>query len=166
MIFGNPGNTASTDGAASAVDEAASAGKAEIPTSSDVVTEGTGEIGSWQNANESMSDASRKYQHYITGVEDGMVYNVSGVRFDGYKDGILLEAKGNYSNFVNKNGEFHKWFAGAESLVNQGRRQLAVAEGNSIKWFFNDSTSLEATRRLFENRNIRGIELVLDIMPR
>ena len=35
-------NTASTDGTASAVDESASAGKVEMPTSSDVVIGGTG----------------------------------------------------------------------------------------------------------------------------
>ena len=42
-----------------------------------------------------------------------MVYEVRGVRFDGFRNGTLLEAKGNYSQFVNKNtGQFHGWFNG------------------------------------------------------
>jgi len=112
-----------------------------------------------------MSDASRQYQKYITGADEGMVYNVNGVKFDGYKDGVLLEAKGIYSNFVNKSGEFYEWFTGSEGLVNQARRQIAAADGMAVKWFFNDVVSLEATKKLLLKEGISGIELVLNIMP-
>lgn len=60
------------------------------------------EPGTWETVNEAMSQASRDYQRFVTGAEDGMVYKVNGVKFDGYKDGVLIEAKGNYSQFVNQ----------------------------------------------------------------
>lgn len=41
-----------------------------------------------------MRQASRDYQRFVTGAEDGMVYKVNGVKFDGYKDGVLIEANG------------------------------------------------------------------------
>ena len=79
---------------------------------------GVKELGAWEKTNEAMSDASRNYQKFVTGAEDGMVYKVNGVKFDGFKDGVLMETKGNYSNFVNKGtGEFQSWFNGKESLI-------------------------------------------------
>ncbi len=123
------------------------------------------EPGVWEMTNESMSEASRNYQRFITGAEDGMVYKVNGVKFDGYKDGVLIEAKGNYFNFVNKNsGEFYKWFDGKKSLVNQANRQISVANGITIKWYFNDEISMNAVRYLFEKESVKGIEFILKPM--
>lgn len=108
-----------------------------------------------------MSEASRNYQKFITGANDGMVYKVNGVKFDGYKNGTLIEAKGNYSQFVNKKtGEFPKWFNGSSSLVSQANRQMNVANGTKIQWFFNDEISLNAVKKLFDRENITEIELI------
>jgi hypothetical protein len=42
------------------------------------------------------------------------VYRVNGVKFDGYANGVLQEAKGpGYAQFV-RNGEFQPWFLSAE----------------------------------------------------
>ena len=49
--------------------------------------------GKWEKVNEHMSDFSRAYQKQITGRE-GMAWVQNGVKFDGIKDGILLDAKG------------------------------------------------------------------------
>lgn len=111
-----------------------------------------------------MSDASREYQKYITGADEGMVYEVEGVKFDGYKDRALIEAKGDYSGFVDKStGEFYDWFSGQDSLINQANRQLNVANGTKIEWYFNDSTSLDAVKSLFDGQ-IDGIDLILKPM--
>ena len=51
------------------------------------------EPGVWEKANESMSSFSRSYQRFVTGAEDRMVYKVNGVKSDGFKNNILIEAK-------------------------------------------------------------------------
>ena len=66
------------------------------------VNEAYKEPGAWEKANESMSSFSRSYQRFVTGAEDCMVYKVNEVKFDGFKNNILIEAKGDYSKFVNK----------------------------------------------------------------
>ncbi len=112
-----------------------------------------------------MSDASRNYQKYITGAEDGMVYKVNGVKFDGYKDGELIEVKGNYSNFVDKStGEFQEWFTGQDSIVYQANRQLTAANGVKIQWYFNDEISMNAVKKLFLREEIEGIQFILKPM--
>ena len=112
-----------------------------------------------------MSEASRNYQKFITGASDGMVYKVNGVKFDGFKNGMLIEAKGNYLQFVNKKtGEFQKWFSGKDSLVSQANRQINAANGTKIQWFFNDETSLNAVKNLFSKENITDIELIFKPM--
>ena len=113
-----------------------------------------------------MSQHSRNFQNHVTGSKNGMVYEVRGVRFDGFRNGTLLEAKGNYSQFVNKNtGQFHGWFNGRQSLVNQANRQLSAANGKPIQWHFNDATSMNAVKKLFKSENITGIEFILNPMP-
>lgn len=126
---------------------------------------GNKDIGTWEKTNEAMSDTSRNYQKFVTGAEDGMVYKVNGVKFDGFKDGVLIEAKGNYSNFVNKGtGEFQSWFNGKESLISQATRQLNAANGAKIQWFFNDEISMNAVKDLLKSKNIKGIEFILKPM--
>ncbi|MCH8820611.1 MAG: hypothetical protein IIB03_09880, partial [Acidobacteria bacterium] len=41
-----------------------------------------------------MSDIARKYQKQVTGTPNGKAYFKNGVKFDGLKNGTLLEAKG------------------------------------------------------------------------
>lgn len=126
---------------------------------------GAKELGAWEKTNEAMSDASRNYQKFVTGAEDGMVYKVNGVKFDGFKDGVLMEAKGYYSNFVNKGtGEFQSWFNGKESLISQATRQLNAANGAKIQWFFNDEISMNAVKALLKSKKIKGIECILKPM--
>lgn len=111
-----------------------------------------------------MSDLSRDSQKYITGADDGMVYEINGVKFDGYDGSSLVDAKANYSNFVDKNGNFHNWFNGKNSLMNQAINQLDVANGMSIKWYFNDPVSMNAVQNLFNAEGIKGIEFILKPM--
>ncbi|MDA8064029.1 MAG: Tox-REase-5 domain-containing protein, partial [Thermaerobacter sp.] len=105
--------------------------------------------GGWAEANESMSAASRAYQEYITGTSKVWLQN--GTKFDGMQDGTLVEAKDNYANFVNKEGEFYDWFKGAEALVEQAKRQVAASNGLPIRWYFSNQASLNATRALLDD---------------
>lgn len=77
-----------------------------------------------------MSKASRDYQAAITG-HTGQAWVQNGVKFDGYSNGILIETKAKYSQFVDSSGTFRSWFKGADGFVDQARRQLAAANGGT-----------------------------------
>ena len=92
--------------------------------------------GRWVKVNETMSTRARAYQERITKRSSNEAYEVNGVRFDGYRKGILIEAKGpGYANFV-KNGDFQPFFVktGAKRLLEQARRQSIAAKGRPIEW--------------------------------
>lgn len=128
-------------------------------TANDVIAAEAGP-GAWGAASESMSARAAAYQGRITGAADGQVYRVGGVKFDGFTDGVLQEAKGpGYAKFV-KNGEFQPWFGGAEDMVGQAQRQLGVAGGSPITWSFAESDAAAAVRNLFSDRGISGINVV------
>lgn len=118
--------------------------------------------GQWENVNESMSDFSRAYQKQVTGVE-GKAWVQNGVKFDGMKDGVLLDAKGKYSQFINKNtGEFYDWFSGKQSLVDEATRQINASEGAKIQWHFAEEESLNVVQDLFIDEGITEIEFIFD----
>ncbi|MCG8421215.1 MAG: restriction endonuclease fold toxin 5 domain-containing protein [Proteobacteria bacterium] len=116
--------------------------------------------GRWVNVSESMSARAAAYQTRITG-RTGQSYVVNGVRFDGFKNGVLLEAKGpGYAKFV-KNGRFRAWFTGSDGFLAQARRQLAAARGTPVQWHFAEETAANATRALFRGNGISGIQVVV-----
>uniref|UniRef100_UPI002240D69A Tox-REase-5 domain-containing protein n=2 Tax=Acetivibrio straminisolvens TaxID=253314 RepID=UPI002240D69A len=118
--------------------------------------------GRWGDVNESMSDLSRAYQKQITGRE-GQAFLQNSVKFDGMKNGRLIEAKGSYNNFIDKNtGEFYDWFMGKQSLIDQAKRQIAASEGAPIDWYFMDEASMNATKSLFQDANINGINFIYE----
>lgn len=110
-----------------------------------------------------MSRRAAEYQTKITGMPASHVHELNGVKFDGFKDGVLLEAKGlGYANFV-KNGKFAKWWeeTGAKQLVQQARNQKRAANGVPIQWHFAEEVAANATRKLFSDNNIKGIEIIV-----
>ncbi|MEW9533594.1 RHS repeat-associated core domain-containing protein [Microbispora sp. NPDC049125] len=116
--------------------------------------------GSWGSANESMSARAAAYQMEVTGVPHGMVYWVNGVKFDGYRGGVLMDAKGpGYAKFV-KNGRFQPWYNGADDLVAQAQRQLQAAHGTPVVWYVAEKDAMLAMQNLFASRGIKGITLV------
>lgn len=111
-----------------------------------------------------MSDFSRKYQTQITGRE-GEAFVQNGVKFDGMSDGVLIEAKGSYSQFVDPStGKFERWFTGSETLINQANRQIEASEGARIQWYFSDQQSLSAFQTLFREKGVYGIEFIYQPM--
>jgi hypothetical protein len=125
--------------------------------------------GKWVERSESMSDRARTYQQFVTGRTDSKVYQVNGVHFDGVRDGVLLDAKGYYSQFVDPvTGRFQTWFAqrGGQNLVKEAQRQLEAARGVPIEWHFNEIETLNAMRQLLESSGInKGIQLIYTPMP-
>jgi hypothetical protein len=109
-----------------------------------------------------MSDASRAYQKQIT-EREGQAFLQNGVKFDGMKDGRLIEVKGNYSNFVDNNtGKFYKWFNGKDSLIDQAKRQIVASEGAPIDWYFMDEASMNASKYIFQSEDISGINFIFE----
>ena len=122
--------------------------------------ESGGITGKWVSESTSgWSKASISYQEQITGVSAGNAFEVGGVKFDGVRDGTLLEAKGSYDNFVGKDGSFQSWFKGQDGLVDQASRQIEAADGAAIEWNFSSQKTLDATKELFKQNDITGITL-------
>ena len=116
--------------------------------------------GQWKTVNESMGDFSGAYQKQITG-QEGMAWIQNGVKFDGMKDGVLLDAKGKYAQFINKNtGEFYGWFIGKESLLDEAARQIKASEGAKIQWYFAEKGACDVVQDLFMDKGITEIELI------
>jgi len=117
--------------------------------------------GTWTSVNESMSAQSAAYQARITGADTGTAYVVNGVKFDGYQNGVLLDAKANYGQFVdNTTGQFADWFTGQNKMVTQAQNQVTAANGNPIQWVFQEESAANATRTLLNDKQISGIEVV------
>ncbi len=127
--------------------------------------------GKWVESAESMSDRARRYQAQVTGTPDGRVYRVENVRtrdgklkpkvdFDGFRDGVLLEAKGpGYLNFV-KNGRFTRFFTGADDIVEQAKSQLAAAGELKVRWHVAEAETAQAIGVLLEDAKLSKIEIV------
>lgn len=80
------------------------------------------------------------------------------VKFDGYKDGKLIEAKGvGYKNLLNgsKKGKEVAKQKKAE-LLKQARRQVAEAakHGKPVKWVFAEKEAAEMMRKSLEKLGI------------
>lgn len=117
--------------------------------------------GFFATVNETMSEAAKEYQSFVKGRAWNESYILGGTKFDGYIDGILIDAKSGYLNFVNnKSDKFNLWFKGKAELINQARRQLGAVDGNPIRWVFEDEKVMNATKELFEEEGITGIELM------
>ena len=126
--------------------------------------------GHWGPANEVLSPSARRYQEQITGHSADEAYwvggvgrNSGGVKFDGFRDGVLLDAKGpGYASFF-EGLDPKRWFknSGARGLVEQAQRQLARAPpGVPIRWHIAEREAADAIRKLLNSREIYEIEVV------
>lgn len=128
--------------------------------------------GQWGPAEESMSTRARAYQEQISGHTADEAYWVGGVgrksggvKFDGFKDGVLLEAKGpGYANKFLESLDPKLWFenSGAKALIDQAKRQLKAATrtGTPIRWHIAEEKVANAIRLLFKRNRLVGIEVV------
>ena len=119
-----------------------------------------------------MSARARAYQEQIGGHSTDEAYWVGGVgrksggvKFDGFKDGVLLEAKGpGYANKFLESLDPKPWFkpSGAKALVDQAERQLKAARrtGTPIRWHVAEEKVADAIRLLFKRERVLGVEVV------
>ena len=62
-------------------------------------------------------------------------YEVNGVKFDDYKNGILYDYKApRYTKFINEKGEFRDWFRGAKEARDRALAQAEAADGIPVVW--------------------------------
>ncbi|GMU04729.1 Tox-REase-5 domain-containing protein [Corallococcus caeni] len=123
------------------------------------------EPGRWGPAKESMSERARSYQEQISGHSADEAYWVGDVKFDGFRDGVLLDAKGpGYANKFFDKLDPKPWFksTGAEALAKQARRQLEAVRGLGIRieWHVAEAKTANAIQKLLERKDIQGIRIV------
>ena len=106
-----------------------------------------------------MSAAAAAYQARVTGAKVGTAYVVNTVKFDGFANGVLIDAKGRYARFV-KDGKFRRWFRRKYGFIKQAERQRAAANGTPIQWRFAEEAAANATRTWFEESKVFGIDIV------
>ncbi|WP_253910465.1 Tox-REase-5 domain-containing protein, partial [Pyxidicoccus fallax] len=131
----------------------------------------SGGPGRWGPARETMKPRSRRYQEQITGHSadeaywvGGMSAKEGGVKFDGFKDGVLLEAKGpGYAKFF-EDLEPQEWFrhSGAVGLLEQAERQLKKVKGTGIRieWHVAEAEAAEAIEKLLRGARLGAIKVV------
>ncbi|MBO0590937.1 hypothetical protein I2486_05900 [Cellulophaga sp. E16_2] len=116
--------------------------------------------GNWKTVNESMSDAAKSYQEFISGKSWNQSFELNGYKFDAIKDGILSDAKSGYLNFVDPNtSRFKPFFNGGNDAITQARNQINAAEGLPIVWHFEHKTVRDAFEYLFRNEGFTNLTL-------
>ncbi|WP_279637266.1 Tox-REase-5 domain-containing protein [Corallococcus sicarius] len=128
--------------------------------------------GQWGPAQESMSTRARRYQEQITGhsADDaywvgGVGQNSGGVKFDGFKEGVLLDAKGpGYANKFLDTLDPESWFepTGAKGLIDQALRQRdsVWGMGIAIEWHVAEEGAAKAIRKLLRDNGVREITVI------
>ena len=70
---------------------------------------------------------------------------------------FCINAKGDIEK---KTGEFYEWFSWQKGFVDQAIRQLKASDGAQVCWYFAEETTMEATRKLFNDKGITNIKLI------
>jgi len=129
---------------------------AEINPPPDWVGKSEGGPGVWRFANESMSEVSARYQEQITGRPAGYVYDVNGVKFDGFSPAgsSLLDAKGpSYTKLL------HYGFA-QDGLLDDAARQTRAAGDATITWHVMEASAARQISDLLADAGFSNITVV------
>ncbi|WP_269149139.1 Tox-REase-5 domain-containing protein [Corallococcus macrosporus] len=117
--------------------------------------------GRWEAATESMKEPALRYEKQVTGAPEGQIYKVEDVSFDGFNEGVLLEAKGpGYAKFIPDAAENGGWYQGFRKIVTQAERQFAVANGTPVRWHFAEREAADFVRELFRTEGLGRIRVV------
>ena len=124
-------------------------------TGAQVEPSSSGGPGRWVKTEESMSESARNYQAQTTGAPKGYAYRVkwgdTEADFDGFDEGVLLEAKGaGYAQWIDNKLNFLKIFKGGDKLLGQAKRQVEVANGTPIRWIVAEEKLAGALRKMFQ----------------
>jgi hypothetical protein len=125
--------------------------------------EQVGGPGAWKmelNAARNMSDRARAYQEQVAGHDATEGYYVRGVQFDGFKAGVLLDAKhladdGRFARAYNsltqgEQGDYVHALDRGSSLLAEAKRQVNAAKGASIEWHVAGRVAADAIETLFK----------------
>ncbi|MEU2154174.1 virulence factor, partial [Streptomyces sp. NPDC019396] len=121
--------------------------------------------GSWMAATENMSQADRAYEQLVTGgVPSGISYKVpadtpSGfVKFDGYMNGTLIDAKNIHykDSWINAEGKLKFPTAETRTIV----KQVKAANGTPIVWYMSDEKTRAALELWAADNKVEGIKFV------
>ncbi|WP_406505364.1 ricin-type beta-trefoil lectin domain protein [Streptomyces sp. NBC_00212] len=122
--------------------------------------------GTWITETESMSATDRAYEQRVTnGVPSGISYKVpadfrpSGfVKFDGYQNGKLLDAKNqNLEKLIGSDGKLKPFVT---EPIKQARDQSQAAKGVPIVWYVSDEKTATAFKYMMADNNITGITVI------
>jgi hypothetical protein len=130
--------------------------------------------GQWGPSEEKgASPRAQAYQEQISGHPYGEAYWVGGVgwknggtSFDGFKNGVLLEAKGpGYAEFFEGNLTPKSWYeesGKARKLVEQAERQSKSVRGMGIRieWHVAEKHAADAIQKLLDGNRIAGITVI------
>jgi hypothetical protein len=104
-----------------------------------------------QNVAESMSPRAAKYQLQVTGTPAGQAFFRNGVKFDGFKNGTLLDAKGpGYGELIN--GRLADRIA--MNVLDQAERQISAAGATPIEWIVAEKDFAIGLKSFFSDNNI------------
>jgi hypothetical protein len=127
--------------------------------------------GQWVRRSESMSEAARAYQRYISGRADDLVYQVGGYTFDHFDEaaGVLVDAKAIPGSLIDTRvGGFRPWVSGTDTWLRQASNQVGAAGGVPIVWYFDSQAARDAMYGLFLEQNptlLDSIQLIHRPMP-
>ncbi|MER5603712.1 virulence factor, partial [Streptomyces sp. NPDC002265] len=123
--------------------------------------------GTWIAETEGMSQADRAYEQLVTeGVPSGISYKVpaswrkSGyVKFDGYQNGTLIDAKNQKltDRMFTPEGKLQKWVT---EPVKQAKDQARAAGDVPIIWYVSDERTATAFTYMMADEDIKGITVV------
>jgi hypothetical protein len=122
--------------------------------------------GQWVPENASMSPEARRYQAQVSGAPEGWAYSIrigpgpkDKVDFDGFKNGVLLEAKGPGYRELLERMYGKPFFEGIDELLKQAIRQRKVSNGLPIHWHFAEREVADLARKLFKERGYTDIQV-------
>jgi RHS repeat-associated protein len=111
------------------------------------------------------NELAAKYQSFRNGKPHGWDYWYNKVRFDGWRDGKLLECKWNWKGFVQtRNDEFYGF--AKDNILKQAFDQKKAASGLRVVWEFSDKVAADVCRKLLLSEGYHTFEVVYAPMPR
>jgi hypothetical protein len=123
--------------------------------------------GRWERKPENMTQEARRYQARVTGAPEGWVYRVRTgpgpkdfVDFDGFREGVLLEAKGPGYEALLRKMQGKPWFEGVDQMLEQAKRQLRAAKGAPVEWHVAEQKVADLLRELFREAELGRIKII------
>jgi PPE-repeat protein len=116
--------------------------------------------GHWGPSGENFQGFSKQYQEFVTGHPISDAYFVNGTKFDDFADGALIDAKGDFGQFLLPNGDWKSFFPGDANFLSQAFRQTEAAGQIPIHWVFAQEQVAEKVAALLEANGYTNITVI------